>query len=166
MGATDHATGANPVQQPQSSQNTIPLAAKLLGGLGAIPFICLGLASLVLEDADRQQAVFALVVYGALILSFLGGIHWGLAIAGFGPDQVNIATFRRLACSVVPALIGWCALLLPPREGLPVLATAFILLFLFDLFASRQGEAPVWYPYLRWPLTMAVVAALLVGALA
>jgi hypothetical protein len=166
MAERGHATGANPVQQPKSSQNQIPPAAKLLGGLGAIPFICLGLASLVLEDANRQQVAFALVVYGALILSFLGGIHWGLAIAGFGPDQVDNATFRRLAWSVVPSLIGWCALLLLPREGLPVLAAAFILLFLFDLYASRQGEAPAWYPNLRWPLTMAVVAALLAGALA
>jgi hypothetical protein len=108
----------------------------------------------------------ASVPYPLFVSGCLGGIHWGLAIAGFGPDQVDNATFRRLAWSVVPSLIGWCALLLLPREGLPVLAAAFILLFLFDLYASRQGEAPAWYPSLRWPLTMVVVASLLVGALA
>ena len=152
--------------QPASSQTRVPSAAKWLGALGAIPFVFLAVAGPFLEGTLQEQVSFALAAYGAVILSFLGGIHWGLAIAGFGPEQSDSTKFRRLAFSVIPSLIGWGALFLPRPHGLLFLAAAFSWMLLFDLQASRKEQVPPWYRKLRCPLTAVVVTSLTVEALA
>ncbi len=149
-----------------ASRNHAPRTAQWLGGLGAVPFVALSGAALLLDEPLRQQAQSALAIYGAVILSFLGGVHWGLAIAKYGNLATENAAPRRLLLSVIPALVGWGALLLPSPIEVLVLAGAFAVLGLFDARASQAGEAPTWYPKLRWPLTFVVVAALLIGAAA
>ncbi len=144
----------------------VPPAAKWLGAAGAIPFVFLAVAGPFLDGALRADASFALAAYGAVILSFLGGVHWGLAIAGSGPRANQEALLRPLTVSVVPSLIAWFALFLPTAAGLLVLAGAFAVMLLVDLLASRSGQAPAWYPTLRWPLTIAVAASLMLGAAA
>ena len=152
--------------EPDATRSLVPPAAKWLGALGALPFVALAAAATIPDIPYREPAWFALAAYGAVILSFLGGVHWGLTIAGFGPQGTVCRTSRRLAYSVIPSLVGWGALLLPRPIGLLVLAAAFAAAVLFDSWASRIGEAPSWYPKLRWPLTAVVVASILVGALA
>jgi hypothetical protein len=153
-------------QQPTSSQTRVPSAAKWLGALGTLPFIFLAIAGPLLDGPFQERAFFALAAYGAVILSFLGGIHWGLEITGFGPAQSNSTNSRRLAYSVVPSLIGWGALFLPRPHGLLFLAVAFACLLVLDSQASQKAQAPAWYLRLRWPLTAVVVASLMLGALA
>jgi hypothetical protein len=90
--------------------------AQTLGHLGLLPFFALALlawlpagAAVANLDAARL-AQLALVAYAATILSFLGAVHWGLALAAGG-----IAPARRrqaLAWGVVPSLLGWLALLM------------------------------------------------------
>ena len=142
-----------------------PAPAAWLGGLGAIPFVGLAAALVVPVGVSRELVVPALVGYGAVILSFMGAIHWGLAIAPGTPDG-DAGLSSRLVGSVVPPLIGWAALLVPPVLGLLVLAAAFAALLAVDIRATRRGLAPAWYPKLRVPLTLVVVAALLFAAVA
>ena len=64
--------------------------AWFLSFAGAVPFL-LATAALFVSDASsvRVPAITALVTYSAVILSFLGGIEWGLAIrdeSGNGVD--------------------------------------------------------------------------------
>ena len=151
--------------RPQS-HTQVPAAAKWLGALGAIPFVFLAVAAPFLEASVQERAHFALVAYGAVILSFLGGIHWGLAIANAGRVQGNGTAFARLGVSVVPSLVGWSALLSSGPMSLFVLAAAFSGLLLLDWHASRQAQTPAWYPKLRWPLTVVVVASLMLAAFA
>lgn len=139
----------------------VPTAAAWLGAAGLIPFVVLACAGVLLADRLHMQLLPALAGYGAVILSFLGGVHWGMAIA----DSESVALGRRLVAAVIPSLIGWSALLMPIGIGLLVLAAAFVLLLMFDLRTLRRGEAPAWYPRLRWPLTIVVVASLMFGAL-
>ncbi len=146
-----------------SSSTRVPAAAKWLGALGAMPFVFLSGLGLVLQGPQQAQASFALAAYGAVILSFLGGIHWGLAISENGAERRRISSNRRLALSVVPSLVAWCALLLPDLATLPVLAASFAVMLAIDWRAARRGEAPPWYPKLRWPLTTAVVICLGLG---
>ena len=136
----------------------VPPAAGVLGGLGLIPFVA-GTALVLLSDAP--WAVDALRFYAAAILSFLGGVHWGLGIAGRGTGP----SWLRLGGSVVPSLVAWLALLLAPMPGLLLAATAFCLLLAADLLAVAQDAAPRWYPRLRVPLTAVVVPCLVVAAL-
>tara|TARA_A100001037_G_C15145865_1_gene636278 strand:- start:2359 stop:2805 length:447 start_codon:yes stop_codon:yes gene_type:complete len=140
------------------SLSTVPHAAKWLGALGAIPFIVLAFATVI--SGSTHGISQALIAYGAVILSFLGGIQWGLAIAPSESGEADANLFRRLGWSVVPSLIAWGAMLLQVRAGLLVLAVAFVIVLLLDLQACRRGEAPPWYPNLRLPLTAAVVSSL------
>lgn len=115
---------------------------------------------------ETPWAVQALRFYAACILAFMGGVHWGLAIAGFGDDAVPKTFWLRLAGSVVPALVACVGLLLPPDAGLLLTAAAFAILLVGDLLAVRLGMAPGWYPRLRGPLTAVVVVCLLTASLA
>jgi hypothetical protein len=85
----------------QSEHNT-DKRAQLLGYAGVLPVA--GLLVLAWGDAAwQQQALNLASVYGALILSFLGGIHWGFATAGF-------ASAKHFLVSVIPSLWAWVAL--------------------------------------------------------
>ena len=151
---------------PLEGANTrVPSSAGWLGGLGAAPFVGLAVAIPFLTSEPRSFAAHALVAYGATILSFLGGVHWGLAIGSQGgPDRGTLAS--RLILSVLPSLAGWAALLVEQRAGLFILAIAIAAMLGVDIWATRVGQAPPWYPNLRIPLSCVVVAALLFGALA
>jgi hypothetical protein len=146
----------------EAADTKVPVSAAWLGGLGALPFIGLACAMPFLVGAPRNLAADALVAYGAVILSFLGGIHWGLAIAhGGGAAQAKLPA--RLILSIVPSLAAWAALLVADTTGLFILALAVAAMLWVDIRAARSGTAPPWYPTLRIPLTCIVVAALLLG---
>lgn len=132
----------------------VPPVAATLGYAGAIPFIA---GAMAIAWGLEPSPLPALLGYGAVILSFMGGIHWGVGMAGAAPDR------HRLVLSVVPALLGWLALLLEGRSGLLLLAAAFLLLVAYDLAAARKRTVPEWYPALRLPLTGIVVLSLIVG---
>ena len=149
----------------ENADTRVPASAAWLGALGAVPFIALAGALMLLEGAQRPVVSHALLAYGAVILSFLGGIHWGLAIRDHrGVDMDRLGA--RLIMSVAPSLAGWIALLVAGTAGLLILAVAIAAMLLVDLRATRRGEAPPWYPKLRIPLSCVVVLSLLVGALA
>lgn len=134
----------------------VPPAAFFLGFFGAVPF--LGLAVLCVVGGGAWAPV-ALLAYGAVILSFMGGVHWGWAMAQDEPSLV------RLGLSVLPSLVGWGGLLLGGSAGFVVVALGFVALLWLDLRAVAAGRAAAWYPQLRWPLTVIVVASLVVGGL-
>ena len=104
-----------------------------------------------------------LLSYGAVILSFLGGIHWGVEITRSAASPEDGINATRLAISVVPSLAGWTALGLEARYGLALLAVAFVAHLLLDIRSTRQGLMPAWYSKLRTPLTTIVVVALIVA---
>ncbi len=148
-----------------ATDSEVPMIAAWLGGLGAAPFVALAGGTPFLTGLPRLLALHALLAYGATILSFLGGIHWGLAIAPQGrPDRGKLGA--RLTLSVMPSLVGWGALLFPERPGLLILALAIAAMLWVDLRATRLGQAPPWYPKLRIPLSCVVIASLVLGAIA
>jgi len=134
---------------------SIPTAALVLGVAGLAPFLGLALASVMIEGYLRTEVQFALIAYGAVILSFLGGVHWGVALAI--PGELN---WTRLGLSVVPPLIGWISLILSSPKAGVLLTIAFTMMLVIDLRIVSYGVFPKWYGRLRWPLT--VIAALCV----
>jgi len=147
-----------------ASASKVPQSAAWLGGLGAVPFIGLAGVAPFLTGAPRVLAAHALVAYGATILSFLGGVHWGLAIGSeTSADRSHLR--NKLIVSVIPSLAAWAALLFPETTGLLILALSIAAMLWVDLRTTRLGQAPLWYPKLRIPLTTMVVASLLLGAI-
>lgn len=147
----------------------IPAPALALGLAGLIPFA--GLALLVVFGRDLgldglaiRIARHALMTYAAVILSFMGGVNWGLAIAAPSPSRL----WRRLTLSVLPALVAWVCLVVPFEmvQSLLGLAFALALLLTHDLRAVARGEAPDWYARLRLLLTAIAALALVTAAIA
>ena len=136
---------------------TSPKSGLWLGYMGLLPFLA-GAVWLITPGLPLKGiALKALILYGAVILSFLGGVRWGLAIA-----KINANIARPLIFSVIPSLLGWVAALSEPRVGLLILALAFSSLYFADL---KLSLAPDWYKSLRLPLTAGAVMALLLGLL-
>ena len=157
------ATGGEPDMFDEDSVEATPKAAKVLGAAGALPFVGLALLAVAGPTDWHDFASTALIAYGAVILSFLGGIQWGLAIAA---DVSTTVLVRRLSISVIPSLIGWLSLLAARDVGLILVASTLLVVLAIDVVAVRSGEAPGWYTRLRWPLTLAAATSLTLAVLA
>ena len=135
----------------------IPAAARVLGFGGLIPFAVAGLSQWVeLPILSSDAGLHMGTVYGAVILSFLGGIRWGAAITA--KDNSNDA--RDLSGSVVAPLAGWLSLLLAPVAGLCLLIAGFLLQALWDLVSAEKSQLPQWFGKLRMLLTAGAVICL------
>lgn len=141
----------------------VPMPAFLLGFSGAVPFLGLALLAVLAgpfgSATVQAWALVALLAYGGIILSFMGGVHWGWAMAAEEPS------LERLGLSVVPALLGWGGFLLGGTVGFLVIAAGFAALLWLDLRAIAEGRVAAWYRRLRWPLTVVVVSCLVVASL-
>lgn len=147
-----------PQARPES--DSVPMPAAVLTAAGALPFMFLAAAVWFDFKPFGRPPSDVLALYALAILSFMGAIHWGLAMSRSKTDE----TWSYVA-SVVPALGGWFALaFLPQPVALRLIAVAFAVLLLYDVRASRLGIAPAWYPILRVPVTILVAAALAVAS--
>ncbi|MEQ9609154.1 MAG: DUF3429 domain-containing protein [Kiloniellaceae bacterium] len=130
----------------------MPRPAMVLGFAGLLPFLA-GAAGAWAAGSPAYIIVINMqMAYGAVILSFLGAVHWGLAMA-----QEDAARWRHLGFSVAPALAGWLALILPNPLGLVLLVLGFVAVFFADL---RSPRLPPWYKALRKPLTLVTILCL------
>lgn len=139
--------------------NTIPKPALVLGLAGLIPFVCSALLTLS-DNADVQSfATMSLAAYGAVILSFLGGVKWGIALS----DNNALTSWQPLILSVLPSIVGWLALLLPAIFMLIVLSAALVGQYCLDNNSVQQQKLPIWYGKLRLILSCGAVLSLLIG---
>ena len=126
--------------------------AGLLGYAGVMPFI---MAVILMASAGpglKKMALDAFLIYGAVILSFLGGIRWGAATTA--DSDINHA----LIVSVIPSLWAVVCLLLPSSEASAgALMTGFMLMGVADWAYPGLGVAS-WLRPLRIRLTLLVVA--------
>ncbi len=148
---------------PMHDASQIPRPALVLGWLGVLPFAAFALLAVAGGVLPRGTASSALILYGVVILSFMGGAQWGLAMAM--PGGRTAAMGPRLAISVLPALAAFALWYAPPTLSLVGLASVFIALLAYDIATAHASAAPSWYPALRLQLTSAVVVCLLLGAL-
>jgi len=137
----------------------IPQTALVLGLAGLIPFIASAMACWLFDDELQATAQFALGAYGAVILSFLGGVKWGVLVN----DKTTLQQWRPIVLSVVPSIVGWFALLLPAFATLAVLAGMLVLQYYFDIESVKENKLPPWYGRLRTILTTGAVISLLAG---
>jgi len=129
------------------------LAARLLTYAGIMPFIFLGMA--VALNAGGLDYSLALFAYGAVIISFLCGIHWAIFLF-FSQNCPRNLLFYSNAIS----LLGWLSVL-PVMSYLTFALQIFCFLYLLilDLELYRSTVIPLWFFHLR--LNATIVVALL-----
>ena len=117
--------------------------------LGLVPFFILAFRSLSIPPLVAQVAVMGLVDYAALLLAFIGGIHWGLALV---PQTVR-PTLRAVA-GVVPVAAAWICVVLAqvasPTIALVVLVLAYLATVFVEHRAAQRLMLAPRYVYLRW----------------
>ena len=141
----------------------LPRLAILLGLAGLLPFVLCSLGALSLSSDASTRSLLALVAYGATILAFLGGVHWGFALDESGTASER-AQRARFGLGVLPSLIGWTAMLVTfiglPTTGLLVLTAGFVATTAVEGQAARRGLVPHHYMWLRWGLSAVVIVCL------
>jgi len=128
--------------------------AHRLGYAGLVPFV-LGCALIWLiggRDLDQHAFVsLALSAYAALVIAFLGGIHWGLSFVRGLPSR------QPLVWGISAVLLAWLGVLMSPYAGLALHGGVLIACYMLDRRVYPQFGAADWLT-LRFRLT--AVAAL------
>lgn len=155
-----------PNDPPPAGERSLPPLARLLGFAGLLP----QLAAAGVVTVMPREATFAAqalgFAYASLILSFLGGLWWGMAAARRdAPGWIYVAAVApslfALACAI-PWAVGWSW----PGPSLVALALAIWASLLIDMRLVKAGLAPGWWMRLRFPLSLVLGGLTLIVALA
>jgi hypothetical protein len=142
-------------------ESGLPAGYAALGYAGLLPFIACVIGIAVLDGGGRDWAARALVAYGAVILSFIGAVHWGLGLRASADGPARFALV-----AVLPSVVAWIALLLPVRYGLTLLVVGFGGFWLYEHRVLGPQALPAAYLRLRRYLTLAVCSLLALGLIA
>ena len=139
---------------PTSQNASFPNIPSFLGWAGLVPF---GLAAVGTHSGVDALVLYGFLggtAYGAVILSFLGAVHWGLAM------RDDRSPYWYL-WSITPALFGFASLLVFDVEmRVLALIPLFVLVWSVDRQAGNRGLIPNWYMRLRSKLTAGAVICL------
>lgn len=149
-----------------SPSNQTLRVIRMLGYGGLLPFVALTvLVHSAKTHALQRFAQEGLALYAVTILSFVGAVSWGVALAdsALNDDQRQ----RLLYFSVLPSLLAWLAWFLPDgRSQLLALATLTLIIFIIDRRHGLSLGWPCHWVKLRLHLSLTVAFLLLVAAFA
>lgn len=136
--------------------------ARSLGYAGLIPFAVLT-ALLLFAPEAAPGADRLLAGYGAVILAFLGALHWGWTLAG---GDSALSTPAALSWGVIPGLVGWLSLALVSPAALACQAVLVIAAWGVDRKAWSGRPGTAWLLRLRGRLSAVAAVLLAAGAAA
>lgn len=128
-----------------------------LGYAGLIPFLLMMLGVWFADASWLGDFVKGQLAYGMVILSFLGGVHWGAALLGDALQETDVR--KALTWGVTPALIAWSATLFG-GFGFAMLMAGFVAALQVDKQMYPAYGMPEWLLVLRKKLTLVVVFSL------
>lgn len=157
----------------------VPRPVMLFGLLGGLPYVGASITTVYLAHSAQlattgvftnidpgvaltilDQALNIQVTYGAVMLSFLGALHWGMEFSGYGGQK----GYARLALGAAPVLFAWPTLALQPMYALIWQWIGFTGLWYADSKATSNGWAPKWYSQYRFYLSL--LGSSIIGSLA
>jgi hypothetical protein len=134
--------------------------AWLLAITGTLVFAVMTAFLLSKEGHIRIPAIAAMVTFAMVVISYLGGIEFGLALREEGSNE----PIRALAMSIsaVPSLAGWGVFWLnSPQQQIGTSIALFVLVWIADLYLARRGLIPSWFVDLRTAVT--AIACVILG---
>ena len=126
---------------------------------GLLPFVICIVGIYFGSKELSSYSTIGFVSYGAVILSFVGAVHWGFLLKSDSIQRQGLL----LSISVLPGLIGWLALISPLRAALLVLCIAYPLLFVYEKLSELNSLLPKWYMLMRFRLTIVVTLSMLIA---
>ncbi|KAJ3844538.1 hypothetical protein F5878DRAFT_95381 [Lentinula raphanica] len=165
-----------------SLASSVPKPVLVFGLLGTVPYVGAGATTVYLASVAGaaaagnptsidpgvaltmlDQALNIQVTYGAVMLSFLGALHWGMEFASPRPTQSE--TVRRLLLGAAPIFFAWPTLALQPMTALLAQWVGFTGLWWADATVCGMGWTPAWYSQYRFYLSI-LVGMCIIGSLA
>lgn len=136
---------------------------KTLGYGGLLPFVALLSGLLMFDDTSvwHDTAQRLLVFYSAIIITFVGALNWGLALASDAMSSSRRTSL--LTYSVLPSLIVWLLLLLPAPVYLLACAVLYIACFAIDSRLTLPS-LPIEYGQMRRKLSFSVAGVLVLAS--
>lgn len=129
--------------------------AKTLTILGVLPFVAAVVAKCF--GIDVVNVRYLSLTYGAVIASFISGMHWGLFLS-----HANITRTNLLVTSNVVALLAWSSLLLFSATLQYLLQIlCFVGLLLIDRKLTNEGVVERWFFAMRNKVSLLVVICLI-----
>lgn len=152
-----------PSRLHQRADRSAPSAyVERLGNAGLIPFVAGALLSWLVSGHEEAHFYvgLALAAYAAVIVSFLGGIHWGLGM--LGEPTTDSATTPYL-WGIVPSLVAWVAVVMPAYAGLVIEGLMLVVCYLVDRRLYPAYGLSAWLT-LRFRLTLVAALSCFMGA--
>lgn len=147
---------------------TVEKTATMLAMLGFLPFAFFTALLLVDPGLIPQEAGWsagaagflttAFKVYAAIVLSFIGGIRWGVAIVQQEGDREES---EALVLAAGPSLIGWFAFFASEPWSYAIFAVAYAATGWWDSRLAGNKGVPTWFGRLRVLLTVLVMATMI-----
>ncbi len=144
-----------------TTEAPVPMPALVLGVGGLIPFVTAAFFALFASDLLYAVAPIVLL-YGAVILSFLGGIRWGFTVLS---ARNNGDAWRDYSLSVAPSLLAWTAAFIRGSGGLLLIAVSLVLWYAIERAVPPNLKIPPWYRRLRFILTAVAAGCCALSAL-
>ena len=138
----------------------ISQGARLAGYLGLVPFLLALIAALVGDSAAAEFGLSLALAWGAVILTFIAAVHWGLALAGRWRWSTQV-----IVISTAPSVLGAAALLVGGERGIALLVAGFGSFWLFE-HRRLAADLPADYLALRRVLSVCVCVLLALTAFA
>lgn len=153
----------------------MPALYKIFGYAGALPFLALAGLSFYFGSIEQEGVVTlitqAQVGYAAIILSFLGGVHWPFAVQPRGGRSQGLMYGKQMSNAVLPSIFGFMAVILSLTGmadiALLCCAGLFWLVYVIDSVFLNKSEFPDGYFTFRLIMTVIVsvsIAATYIGA--
>lgn len=126
------------------------------------PFVLLSMSIAFGWTSNPTQSLHLLIMYAAILFSFLGGIHWGIAIRHL--DENPKAATLMIAESMVAPLCAWLIMFID-ETYIQLLSFAFLyaLIWGIDSILYNNKIIPLWFFNLRGILTPIVVVSMYVA---
>ena len=131
-----------------------------LGYAGLVPFVLLTALMWLVNTELLPFVSIALGGYAAVIVSFLGGVHWGI-----GFMKGDAAPRFHFIWGVVPSLLAWLALMMPVYAALPLLGLVLLACYAVDSKTYPPAGLGQWLP-MRLRLTVVATLSCVLGAAA
>lgn len=136
--------------------------ATVLTYAGTLPFLAIAVTSLIGFELPGLSPTLIMLTYGAVIISFVAGTHWGLYLYRDAPLNLFVH-------SNIITLLAWgglCSAILLQVTFVPVLyIMCFIILWVLDNRLYKAELHEDWFMRLRSHATMIVCMALALFAL-
>jgi hypothetical protein len=108
------------------AERPLPDVAQRLAKAGLIPFVLGAALVWLVDERAHPYTTLALAVYAALVVSFLGGVHWGIGFVHADPPPF------LFVWGVVPSSLAWVAVMMPANAGLVIDGAMLVVCYLID----------------------------------